>query len=201
MLSPDWARAPFLSLNASEPRVETVPLGDGAWLLRDPRKLGATQRSIVEYLRHWAAQAPTRTMLAERNVDAGWNRISYAEMRTSADTFAQFLIDREVKPGQRILVLSGNSIEHAIVALGAMTTGVAVVPVSPAYALMPGGRGKLKSVADTVKPALIFAQSGRLFGDAIEEINVEQVPVVCATDIPNQSQYLSLDSVLETPTT
>lgn len=201
MLSPDWARAPFLSLNASEPRVETVPLGDGAWLLRDPRKLGATQRSIVEYLRHWAAQAPTRTMLAERNVDAGWNRISYAEMRTSADTFAQFLIDREVKPGQRILVLSGNSIEHAIVALGAMTTGVAVVPVSPAYALMPGGRGKLKSVADTVKPALIFAQSGRLFGDAIEEINVEQVPVVCATDIPNQSQYLSLDRVLETPPT
>ena len=197
----DWTNAPFLPLNASEPQVEAIRLGKTDWLLRDPRQLGTPQRSIVDYLIYWAEHAPERTMLSARNRDGNWDAITYRQMRTSVEAFSQFLIERKIEPEQRIVILSGNSIEHAVVALGAMMVGVAYVPVSPAYSLMPGGRHKLKSVFDTVQPSLIFAQNGRLFERAIEENRSERIPVICVEDIPDGRPYQRLDRILQTDVT
>lgn len=197
----DWTIAPFLPLNASKPLVEAVRSGEANWLLRDPRGLATPKRSIIDYLMHWSEYAPERAMLCARDGKGGWDEITYGEMRISAASFAQFLIDQAIGPEQRIVILSGNSIEHAIVALGAMMAGVAYVPVSPAYALMPGGRGKLKSVFDTVHPSLIFAQNGRLFESAIEDNRTKGVPVICAESLPDGRPYTLLDRILETKAT
>ncbi|RIJ26824.1 feruloyl-CoA synthase [Henriciella mobilis] len=202
MAETDSKSVPFLPLNANEPLVEAVRrYGESDWLLYDPRPLGAPKNSIVDYLIYWAEHAPERPMLCARNKNGSWNHVTYSKMHSSASSFAQFLIDHEIGPGQRVVILSGNSIEHAIVALGAMMAGVTYAPISPAYALMPGGKPKLKSVFDAVRPSLIFAQNGRLFEGAIEENRTEKANIVCAEELPDGRRYQRLDQILETKAT
>ncbi len=70
-------------------------------------------------------------------------------------TYAQVLANREAhrrgaaaaRPVRRerpIVVISGNSIEHALLVLGAMYVGIPYAPVSPAYSLMSSDFGKLR---------------------------------------------------------
>jgi feruloyl-CoA synthase len=63
-------------------------------------------------------------------------------------------------------VVSGNSIEHAMLALAAMHVGVAYEPVSPAYSLVSKDFGKLKHNVALLEPGLVFA-GGKEYGPAI----------------------------------
>ena len=48
---------------------------------------------------------------------------------------AQALLDRKLSGQRPIVILSGNSIEHGLLALAAMYTGVLYTPIAPAYSL------------------------------------------------------------------
>ena len=64
------------------------------------------------------------------------------------------------------MILSGNSIEHAVINFAAMSLGVVVAPVSPNYTLMPGGLTRLREIADLLRPTLVFAQSDKDYAAA-----------------------------------
>ena len=64
---------------------------------------------------------------------------------------AQALLDRGMGPDAPLMILSGNSIKHAVMMLGAMKARVPVAPVSVAYSLMSGDHGKLKHVFATTR--------------------------------------------------
>ena len=62
---------------------------------------------------------------------------------TYADALARVRVDRRrrcstaVSPAERpVVILSGNSIEHALLALAAMYAGVLYAPIAPAYSLL-----------------------------------------------------------------
>jgi feruloyl-CoA synthase len=59
------------------------------------------------------------------------------------------------------MILSGNSIEHALMTLGAYGAGVPAAPVSPAYSLMSTDHGKLKHCFDKVAPAWSSPRAAR----------------------------------------
>src|SRR5437899_11897563 len=71
-----------------------------------------------------------------------------------------------------LAVLSGNSIENAVISFAAMAIGVILAPISPNYTLMPGGLARLKDIAETLSPNFVFVQSGRDFsaGRSIPEL-------------------------------
>jgi len=56
-----------------------------------------------------------------------------------------------------VLILSGNSIDHALVALAAMYCGVPYAPVAPVYSLAVRELTTLGAIVETMKPALVFA--------------------------------------------
>ena len=61
---------------------------DGAILARSPHALGAYPRAATAWLDHWAAVAPERVFLAERDhagPGEGWRKLTYAEARAAAD--------------------------------------------------------------------------------------------------------------------
>jgi feruloyl-CoA synthase len=194
-------RAPFSPLRTVEPNVTVTERGDGALILRDPRALLRTERTIIAFLRHWAEVAPQRIMLAERGSDGAWVKVSYGQMRRRADAVGQALLDRGIGPGERILILSGNSIEHAVLALGAMTVGVAVAPISPAYSLSGGGRTKLAKVFEVVRPAMIFAQEWRRYAPAIASLGAPDVPVVSVSEIDAAVRVIPFSELLSTAPT
>src|SRR5690606_24485201 len=116
---------------------------DGTIILRNPRPLGEYERNIVAFLRHWSAEAPDRVFMAERRPDRSWRRVTYAEFREMVDRLAQALLNRGLDQSRPLMILSGNSIDHAVLTFAGMTVGVPVAPVSVAYSLVSQDHAKL----------------------------------------------------------
>jgi feruloyl-CoA synthase len=68
------------------------------------------------------------------------------------------------------LVLSGNSIEHLIVTLGAMTAGVPVIPTSVAYSLLSTDHQRIREIAALVQPGAVFADDRPKFQAALQAL-------------------------------
>jgi len=112
------------------PRVTAARDGD-AVLLRSAEPLGEYPVSVVHSVREQARLIPDQPMIAERD-GRNWRRITYAAAVAAADAIGQGLLDRGLGPAKPLLILSGNSVDHLLVTLGAMTAGVPVAPVSVA---------------------------------------------------------------------
>jgi feruloyl-CoA synthase len=145
---------------------------DGTLILSSPLELGKCDWRITDLLPTWANSAPDRIFLAQRNAKGGWDEISYREAWLQVQAVGQSLIDMGAKPADKLAVLSGNSIENAVISFAAMSIGVILAPVSPNYTLMPGGLARLKDIAEALRPNFVFVQSGRDFsaGRSIPEL-------------------------------
>src|SRR5271169_3433274 len=158
-----------LAFGPPEVVVERRP--DGVMLARSPHPLGSYPGAATDWLDHWAKVAPERVFLAERERAHGresWRKVTYAEARAAARSIAQGLIDRNLTVERPVAILSGNSIDHALVGLGAMIAGVPYAPVSPPYSLVAQDFAKLKSIIAVLTPGLIFVSDGVPFRAAIE---------------------------------
>ena len=109
---------------------------DGVLYLQSPYALGPYPDRLTDKLDYWADAAPDRIFLADRNTKVpatGWRTLTFAEARDRARAIAQSLLSRGLNAERPIAILSGNSIDHALLALGAMYSGVYYVPIAPAY--------------------------------------------------------------------
>lgn len=155
---------------------------DGTLRVASRRPLGDYPRTLVDMLDHWAAQAPERVFLADRGPDGEWRRVTYAEARTAARAIAQALLDRGLSADRPLVVLSGNSVEHGLLAMGAMTAGIPYAPVSPGYSLLSKDHGKLKHIFDLLTPGLVFAAEGTPFAPALDAVMTADMELVLARD-------------------
>jgi len=117
-----------LGLRLAAARIDAERRADGAFLLRSPQKLDGHARAVGEWLVRWAREAPERTFLAERRGE-GWRKVGYREALALARRAGQGLLDRGLDASRPVVILSDNSIDHALLALGAMHVGVPVAPV------------------------------------------------------------------------
>jgi feruloyl-CoA synthase len=145
---------------------------DGTLILSSPLELGKCDWRITDFLPTWANSVPDRIFLAQRDASGGWDKITYSEAWSQVQAVGQSLIDMGAKPADKLAILSGNSIENAVISFAAMSIGVILAPISPNYTLMPGGLARLKDIAETLSPNFVFVQSGRDFsaGRSIPEL-------------------------------
>ena len=193
---------PFKALPMKPPRIDVTRKPDGSVYLRSLHPLGAMPRSVVHMLEERAAAHPDRNFIAERTPlpdgkTGDWRFITYGEANARANAVAQALLDRGLRPDAPLMILSGNSIKHAVMMLGAMKARVPVAPVSVAYSLMSGDHGKLKHVFETTQPKMIFAEQGPFYARAIAAIARDGVDVATAMPIPDRAT-LSYDDLVAT---
>jgi feruloyl-CoA synthase len=145
---------------------------DGTVILSSPLEWTPCDWRITDFLPRWANAVPDRVFLAQRNIKGGWDEITYVEAWSQVQAVGQSLIDMGAKPADKLAVLSGNSIENAMISFAAMSIGVILAPISPNYTLMPGGLARLKDIAEVLRPSFVFVQSGRDFsaGRSIPEL-------------------------------
>jgi feruloyl-CoA synthase len=145
---------------------------DGTLVLSSPLELGTCDWRITDFLPSWAHSVPDRIFLAQRNADGKWDEITYGEAWSQVQAVGQSLIEMGAKPADKLAILSGNSIENAVISFAAMSIGVIIAPISPNYTLMPGGLARLKDIAEALHPNFVFVQSGRDFsaGRSIPEL-------------------------------
>jgi feruloyl-CoA synthase len=138
---------------------------------------------ICAWLIEWADKDPQRIFLAERRNGGDWQEISYGETLSSVRSIAQSLLDRGITAERPVMLLSENSIAHALLQLAAIFIGVPSVPVSPAYSLMSQDFGKLKYVFDLVEPSVVFAASSDAFANALASLKLDGIDVINAANL------------------
>jgi feruloyl-CoA synthase len=144
--------------------------------LRSPQKLAPSARCVTEWLVRWSDKAPERIFLAERK-GGGWRKVGYREAYGAVRRIAQALLDGGLGPERPVAILSDNSVDHALLALGAMHVGIPVASISPAYSLMSRDYGKLKHIFGLVQPGLVFAADPAKFGPALAAVGAKSTSV------------------------
>jgi feruloyl-CoA synthase len=174
--------AKFRPLKFGVTRVSLRDGQSGTHYLKADQVLQDYPDRLTDRLRYWAEQAPERTVFARRVKQADgslgdWRHISYQEAWSTARNIAQGLINRGLNADRPVAILSENSLEHAMLALGCMLAGVPFVPTSPPYSLVSVDYDKLKHVLKTVTPGLVFAQDER-YAKAIQATVGQDTEVV-----------------------
>ncbi|ATQ44072.1 AMP-binding protein [Caulobacter mirabilis] len=176
------AKPAFKPLPMKGPDVSVERRADGSFVIRSNHAPGQGPRSIAHLLKDKAAAHPDRPWMKQREPGHGpWRQVTYGQALRAAEGLAQALLDRGLTPADSVMVLSANSIEHALVTLGCYTAGVPVAPISPAYSLISTDHAKLKHCAAVVRPKVVFAQSGAMFERAFATLREQNPDLVFVT--------------------
>ncbi len=170
---------------------------DGTLYVASPRPLGPYPDQLTERLEHWASHAPERIFLAQRDAAGAWRSVTYAEALPRVRAIAQALLNRNLGPHRPVAILSGNSIEHALMALACMYAGVLYAPVSPSYSLASSELATLRYLWQSLAPALVFAAEGELYQRPLATILDRHTELVTVSP-PNSLRATSFDELLAT---
>ncbi|MFC1877550.1 class I adenylate-forming enzyme family protein [Thermodesulfobacteriota bacterium] len=80
---------------------------------------------IHEFLEHSAERYPDKIALIHEDT-----RATYAEINTQANHLAQHLMDSNVNPGNRVIIILENSLNYVISYYGILKAGAVAVPLS-----------------------------------------------------------------------
>jgi len=182
------APAPFRPLRFGVTRVRVRDGDPGTHYVSAEQPLQPYPVRMTDRLRHWVQERPQRTLLARRRretkadgsvVLGEWQHVTYDEAWQTASAIAQALLERGLSAQRPVLILSENSLEHALLSLGCLLAGVPWVPASPAYSLLSTDHDKLRHVWRTVTPGLVFAQDAR-YARAVQAVVPADVETVLA---------------------
>src|SRR5258708_32980132 len=161
---------PMRKLNRPEPCVATRRADNGVVYLSCGLPYEPGLPSLIDYLARAAELRPNTSFLAERDASKRWRRLTYAQASRDTAAVATWLIRAGLGPQSApVMILSENSIEHALLMLGAMRAGVAVVPVSPTYSF---GKdlSRLGYAVELTEPALVWAGDAVRYAAALEYV-------------------------------
>ncbi|MCQ4289006.1 acyl--CoA ligase, partial [Pseudomonas stutzeri] len=114
--------------------------------------------AIPDLIAHWAAHQPDHAALIQET-----RSLNFAQLDARMSEVAAALQRDEVGPGDAIAICALNSIEYAIVFLGALRAGVAVAPLAPSAS------------AESLLTMLTDASARLLFVDAPSAQHLEPV--------------------------
>lgn len=173
---------PFREPKYVERKVEVERRDDGSIVLRNPHPLRGVPENLIAPFRRWAVEAPDRIWLGMRKPAregfGEWELLTYKDAERKINAIAQALLDRGLGQKTPLMILSGNSIEHALITYGAMLAGVPVAPVSPSYSTISAAFDKLQYVFDLIEPKMIFMQTGAPFERAVGSLPLDGVELV-----------------------
>ena len=170
--------AAFLPLPFLVRDIEMIERKGGELLIRSRIPLGEIEPHLPGVLRRHARERADQPWLKQRRPAGGeWQALTYGEASKQADCVAQNLLDLE-QAGRSVMVLSGNSLEHAVFEMAAMQACMPYVPVTPAYSLLSSDFAKLRAMVDLIDPAVIFVQNARQFAHALRGINLSRTTVL-----------------------
>ncbi|OCK55921.1 feruloyl-CoA synthase [Bradyrhizobium sp. LMTR 3] len=175
---------------------------DGSILVRSTTPLRPSARCIGDWLEHWARQAPGRIFLADRaSVDTPWTTVTYKDALKQVRSAAAWILARGLSAERPLVILSDNSVEHALFALAAQHVGVPSAAISPAYSLMSKDFDKLKSMITLLGPGAIYVSGTKPFAAALAAIKPLHSAIIVSgsADAGNASSFRAITATLETP--
>jgi len=175
------AEAPWSVPALAVPRVESRRRDtDGALILRSAVPLDPYPRCLGDLLVAGAHAHGPRVFLGERRAgpQSPWRELTWADALTAVESLGQALLDLGAGPQRPLILLSGNSVAHALLTLAAMHVGVPAAPISVAYSLQSTDFAKLERIVRTLTPGVVYADRLAPFAAAIEAAGLAALPVI-----------------------
>ena len=109
------------------PQVKADRRTDGSIRLTSPVPLRDYARCAGDWLEHWARERPDRLFLGDRaSVELPWSTVTYREALKQVRAVGGWILAQRMSAERPLVVLSDNSVDHALFALAAMHVGVPV---------------------------------------------------------------------------
>jgi feruloyl-CoA synthase len=183
--------APLRKVRFWKPSVVSKRRPDGSVVVRQAGELPPCPARMTDRLVHYAEATPDTIFLADRNGGDDWRTVPYAEALRRVRRIGAALLAFDLSAERPLLILSGNDIEHALLGLAAQYVGVPYASVSPAYSLVATEFGRLRRIADLLKPGLVFAADGEPFAKAIAAVVPPEIPLaVVRNPVPGRQNLL-----------
>jgi feruloyl-CoA synthase len=190
---------PLRPISFGDPKVTVDRRDDGTIYLRPQQKLVEYPARLTDSLHHWASVAPDRLFMAERDRHGGWRKITYGELLEQSRRIASSLLARDLSAERPLLILSGNSIDHALISFGAMLAGVPFCPVSPAYSLISKDYSKLAYLMTLLTPGLVFVDDADQFSAGLQANVSKEIEVVVSRGALSGRAITKLSDLLASP--
>jgi feruloyl-CoA synthase len=155
----------------ARPEIVAERRADGSIWLKTATPLQQYTRCVGDWLEHWARQTPDTIFIGERfSVEAPWTTLTYKDALRQVRSVAAWILAQGLSAERPLVILSDNSIDHALLALAAMHVGVPSAAISPAYSLLSKDFDKLKSMIGLLDPGAIYVSSLKPFAPALAAI-------------------------------
>ena len=175
---------------------------NGEFVIWRTDPLGPYPAKLNERLIHWASVAPDRLWMADREGVGVWRQICYGQALDMVRSIGQFLLDAGLSPQRPLIILSENSIEHALMALGAQHVGIPSAAIAPAYANAASDFAKLREIAGQIAPGMIFADDGTTFAPAVDAVFGASMAFAAVRDLPSgRANAHFFEAIIATPPT
>jgi feruloyl-CoA synthase len=159
---------PMRTLDRPAPRIEVRDTRDGTVYLSCAIPYEEGLPTLIEHLEHAKNIRPDTTFLAERTASRAWRRLTYRDAWQQTTAIATWLIRKGFGPDRPgVMILSENSIEHALLTFGALRAGAPVIPVSPTYSF-GSDFDRLGYALELIEPGLVYARDAARFARALE---------------------------------
>ena len=194
----DTIKAPMREVTLWQPKVASEARADGSMLIWREDALGEYPDRLSDRILHWADVRPDHTWMAERDATGEWVKVNYGELADLMSRVGTSLLQHGLSVDRPLLILSGNSLAHAIAALSAQYVGVPSAAVAPAYALVSTDFEKLRGISTQITPGAIFVHDANTFADAITSVFDSDIPVIAVSGSLPDRQVLSWAEVIAT---
>lgn len=187
-------KPPFRPIRFAELATVCETRADGSLRLRCLMPLEPYEPSLARLFRGAVEAEPGRVFLAERDGES-WRSLTYEAARPAVDALAQALIERGLSAERPVMILSGNSIDHALMMLAGYTAGIPIAPISVAYSLQSQDHAKLKHIAGLLKPGLVYVTDTGPFAKALAALDLDNVEIVANRNGANLPQVTPFDDL------
>jgi feruloyl-CoA synthase len=192
---------PLRPISYAAPCVICEKMPDGSISYRSAEPLSAHDPSLARLFRAAVERNPGGLFLAERDAGGRWRKLTYAAAREMVDALAQGMLERGLSTERPVMILSGNSIEHALLTLASHMAGVPVAPISVAYSLQSQDHAKLKHIHALLEPGLIYVADTGTFAKALAALDLAaasaKVEIVASRDSGNIGRVTAFDRMLQ----
>ncbi len=181
----------------TRPNVVHETRADGSIVLRAVEApLEVPQVGFSAFVPRWARERGTQPAFSERDGPDRWRTLTWSQFHQQMLAAAASLLELGLGQQRPLMILSGNSLEQAVLIAACDYVGIPSAPVSPSYSLLSTEFTRLRGIHELVEPGAVFVQSAALFAKALQAIGTPAEQVIAV-----QGAQHAWQALLDTPLT
>jgi feruloyl-CoA synthase len=194
----DLHSIPFRDVSFPSAEMDVETRSDGSLVIMPVTPLNEYIANLPLVMSQQAKDRPQQPYLKQRDANGDWLAINYEDAFRDSSAVAAWLFEQNIENLRPVLILSANSIHHAVFKYGAMAAQIPACPVSINYSLMGGDYGRLNHVINMLKPAVVFAEHTERYKAALDSVDFGDAIVVTASPDMLERSAVAIADVLKT---